>query len=284
MAMANDAPAPAWRNFAVWSAAGAILSAPVMWGGISLLHDDGFYAAIRSRGVAAILAAALLFSMAMAGFGNRSRPVSLRHFRNFFVLNALPAVAFLLLLWGFVTLDGAGALDALGASDWAAAGTGSLLLAVACLGLVVTASARGGAGLIDDEATAEDMRERGRLFVLSFAWMVVCGLLLVLLALAGPAGRLSSAGALAGALLLTAVLAYLTIAAWRVSDELARTLSNETGTIGFYLVLAIGGGWAMLAHLGHVAAPAPLDWLTLFTVTMFAASFIALGRRKLLVH
>jgi len=28
--------------------------------------------------------------------------------------------------------------------------------------------------------------------------------------------------------------------------------------------------------------PAPLDWLTLLTLLMFAAGFIALGRRKLL--
>jgi hypothetical protein len=50
------------------------------------------------------------------------------------------------------------------------------------------------------------------------------------------------------------------------------------------LVLALGGGWAMLAHLGFVAAPAPLDWLTMFTILMFVAAFIAAGRRKLLTH
>jgi hypothetical protein len=31
-------------------------------------------------------------------------------------------------------------------------------------------------------------------------------------------------------------------------------------------------------------APAPLDWLTLFTLLLFAATFIALGRRKLLTR
>jgi len=38
----------------------------------------------------------------------------------------------------------------------------------------------------------------------------------------------------------------------------------------------------MLAHLGFVAAPAPLDWLTLFIVLLFVASVVAAGRRKLL--
>ena len=49
-------------------------------------------------------------------------------------------------------------------------------------------------------------------------------------------------------------------------------------------MLAVGGGWAMLAHLGYVPAPAPLDWLTMLTLLMFAASFIALGRRKMLTR
>jgi hypothetical protein len=38
----------------------------------------------------------------------------------------------------------------------------------------------------------------------------------------------------------------------------------------------------MLAHLGFVAAPASLGWLTLFLLLLFAATFIALGRRRLL--
>lgn len=114
--------------------------------------------------------------------------------------------------------------------------------------------------------------------------MAACGLWLIVLALAGPGGVLSPAAALAGALLLIAVLTLLGIATWRLSDELVRTLSYETGNMAFYLILVLGGGWAMLAHLGFVAAPAPLDWLTMFTLLLYVASFIALGRRKLLTR
>ena len=46
----------------------------------------------------------------------------------------------------------------------------------------------------------------------------------------------------------------------------------------------MGGGWAVLAHLDFAEAPAPLDWVTMLTVLMFVASFIVLGRRKLLVR
>jgi hypothetical protein len=40
----------------------------------------------------------------------------------------------------------------------------------------------------------------------------------------------------------------------------------------------------MLAHLGFMAGPAPIDRLTLFTLLLFVASFIAAGGRKLLTR
>jgi hypothetical protein len=33
-----------------------------------------------------------------------------------------------------------------------------------------------------------------------------------------------------------------------------------------------------------ILGPAPIDWLTLFTLRLFAAAFIATGRRKLLIR
>jgi hypothetical protein len=45
---------------------------------------------------------------------------------------------------------------------------------------------------------------------------------------------------------LIAALFVLGIATWRLSDELTRTLSYETGNMAFYLILVLGGGWAML--------------------------------------
>ena len=71
------------------------------------------------------------------------------------------------------------------------------------------------------------LRDRGRLILCSLAWMAVSGLLLIMLGVAGPGGMLSPGAALAGALILSPVLIALGIAAWRLSDELARTLANE---------------------------------------------------------
>ena len=132
-------------------------------------------------------------------------------------------------MWGFSALAAAGVLGAMGASEWVAAVTGSVIVFFAVLGTFAMATVHTSANLVDDEMTADDMRERGRLFLCSFAWMVACGLLLIVLSLAGPGGVLSPATALAGALVLIAVLAVLGIATWRLSDELMRTLSYETG-------------------------------------------------------
>ncbi len=282
--MANDQSAPNWRNFAGWSAMGAAGYVFAVWGGISLLHKDGVGAVLRSSEAIGILGLCLIFSMALVGFSSRKRPISLRNLRNFVIRDAAAIITCLLIVGGFSALARAGALAAMGASAWVAAVTGSVLILVAVLGLLATASAHTGADLIDDEVAAEEMRERGRLHLYSFIWMAACGLFLIGLSLAGPGGVLPPTAALAGALVLISVLSGLGIAVWRLSDELGRTLSHEAGNMAFYLILVFGGGWAMLAHLGFVAAPSPLEWLTMFTVLMFVASFIAAGRRKLLTR
>ncbi len=274
--MANDQPTPKWRNFATWSAVAAIIYILVVWGGTSLLREDGMGTALRSKAAVAMLGLGLVFSMTVVGFSSWKRAFSLRAFRNYVIRSAVAVVICLLVIWAFSAFAGA-----MGATEWVAAVVGSVLITVASLGILAVASAHTGADLIDDEVAADEMRERGRLLLYSFVWIAAYGLLLIVLGLAGPGGVLSPAAALAGALLLIIVLSVLGIATWRLSDELGRTLSHEASNMAFYLILVLGGGWAMLAHLGFVAGPAPLDWLTLFIVLLFAASFIAAGRRKL---
>ena len=284
--MANDEPVPQWRSFVTWGALGAVGYIVAVWGGSSLLNDKSIgelvYDLLRSKQLAAILGLGLIVATAVAGFTSRKRPVSLRRFRNFVIRDAVVLGAFMLFLWGVGALARAGVLGTMGASERVAAGTGAILVFFAALGTFVTATAQTSANLIDDELAADDMRERGRLFLCSFAWIAACGLLLIVQGLAGPGGVLPPPTALAGALILVAILAVLGFVTRRMSDELVRTLSYESSAMAFHLVLVFGGGWAMLAHLGFVAAPAPVDWLTLFTVLLFAASFIAVGRRKLL--
>lgn len=288
MAMAKDKSAPTWRDFAAWSAVGAVVYILAVCAGAAVLNEDGVGVLLRERlrsgRLAGMLGLGLALSMALTGFTSRKRPFSLRHLRNFVIRDAVAIAICLLVLWCFGALARAGALTAMGVSEWVAAATGAVLIGFAVLGALVTASARTGADLIDDELAAEELRDRGRMFLYSFVWVGACGLLLIGLSLAGPGGALPPTTAVVGALVLVALLSVLGVAVWRLLDELGRTLSYEAGNMAFYLVVVLGCGWAMLAHLGFVAAPAPLDWLTMVVVLMFAASFIATGRRKLLGH
>ena len=284
MDMAKEKPAPGWRNVAAWSAVGAIFYILVVSGSALLLHENGVRQPFPSNEVAAKLGLGLVFTMAVLGFSSWKRPLNLRTLRNFLVTSVVAVAFFLLGIWAFGAFGVAEGLGPIGASAWVAGGLGLALILVAGLGSVAVAGVRRGAGIVDDEEVAEDMRERSRLFLFSYAWVAGYGLLLIVLGLAGPGGLLSPAAALAGAFALAAVLAVLTIAVWRLSDELMRTMSCETGNMAFYLLLLVGGGWAMLAHLGFVPAPAPLDWVIMLIVLLFAATFIVLGRRKLLAR
>lgn len=272
-------PLSRWRDIAAWSAAGAIVYILALWGAAAFLHQDIMRAILRPTSVTAQLGLCLIVSIAAAGFTNRKRPINFRNLGSFLIQNAVAIVALLLTIMGFSALARTGAVSP---AEWIAAVTGSTLIALAIIGSLVMASTHTDLALVDDEVAAEDMRERGRLFFYSFLWIAACGLLLIGLSLAGPLGLLSPAAALAGTLVSIALLAGLGIATWRLSDELTRALSRETGNMAFHLILVLGGGWATLAHLGFVAAPTPLGWLTMFIVLMFVASFIVLGRRKLL--
>jgi hypothetical protein len=69
---------------------------------------------------------------------------------------------------------------------------------------------------------------------------------------------------------------------YRHSDELMAAVNLEAGALSYGIVSLVVGMWAMLAHLGYAAAPAPLDLLSLLYVLVLLASFIAVGRRGML--
>jgi len=277
--MAKDIAQPSWRNFADWGAVGGGFSLVILVIAITTFHQNALDIILRPTRLTAVLGLVLWFCMIVIGLANRQRQFTLKAFRNFLIQNIVAILAFLLVISTFGTMP---QVRALSISQWAAVGTGATLIVTAILGSLATASARTNLDLIDDEAAAEEMRDRGRLYFFSFIWIAACGLLLIVLSLSGPGGLLPRNGAAAGALALIAIQFILKNAVRGLSDELGRTLSRESGDIAFHLTLVLGGGWAMLAQFGFVAVPAPLDWLTLLTLLMFAAGFIALGRRKLL--
>jgi len=279
--MAKGTARPSWRNFADWGVVGGGLGLFVLVASLTALHQNASDIILRPTRVTAILGLTLCFCMAVTGLANCKRRFTLKALRNFLIENIVAGGAFIFLILAASTLP---QVRTFSVSQWAAVATGVTLIVTAILGSLATASTHTRLDLIDDEMAAEEMRDRGRLFFYSFVWIAACGLLLIVASLSGPGGLLSSNGAAAGALALIAVLFVLRHKMTVLSDELGRALSRESGDIAFHLILVLGGGWALLAHLGFVAAAAPLDWLTLFTLLTFAASFIALGRRRMLTR
>ncbi|RPF72036.1 hypothetical protein [Aurantiacibacter spongiae] len=129
---------------------------------------------------------------------------------------------------------------------------------------------------------AEELREQRRMLGYSSAGMVALGVALILAALAAPVGPVPETVALVAVVLLVAFAWWAGARQRRHTDELMNSVSREATSIGFYLLFLIGGGWALLAHVGYAPAPAPLDWLTMFAGLLLLAAFIAGGKRGLL--
>ena len=130
---------------------------------------------------------------------------------------------------------------------------------------------------------AEELEEQRTMLRNSILGIAAFGAALIVLAFAAPVGPIP-------AQLAVGVIALLMVASTVVSrrmlksmDELNASLSRETAEAAFYAMLIIGGGWAALAHLEFLTAPAAIDWLSMFAMSMFAGAFWAAGRRGLLV-
>lgn len=145
-----------------------------------------------------------------------------------------------------------------------------------------TASPKVGARFLNVE-DADELREQKKVLTGSGAAMVLWGAALMALAFAAPDGPLPQAAALAIAIIGLVFGTVLSIPIYRLSDELMRAVNLEAGAISYGLVFALAGGWAMLAHLGYAAAPGPLDLLSMFYTLVLVASFIAIGRRGMLM-
>lgn len=279
--MTSDERMPTWRNALIWAAVSfpvylvyALVVSAFLQGGLrGPAFQPGFDA-----GATAVVALSLVVGSAVSGLSQRKVRFGARAFRNFTVLSTLAIGVFLLVRW---VLADAISLQAIGTSATVALIVGVVLLVMALVGLLCTASAHARLGLVPAEQ-AELLVERGRVLPMSLVVVAAMGLVLVVLSLAGPGGPLAPSVALAGVAVLLAIEVGLSLAVWPRLDELSQTLSRESGNAAYYLIVTFGGGWAVLAQLRLVPAPAPLDWLTMFTVIAIAASMIAAGRRGML--
>lgn len=179
---------------------------------------------------------------------------------------------------GFVGSDAVGGLEK---SATVAAVVAVLYILIGLMVALGTASPQVGAKFLNVE-DADELREQKTVLTLSGTAMVLWGAALLALALAAPDGPLPQAAALLIAAGGIGIGTVLSVKAYRATDELMLAVNLEGGALGYGIVFVVVGGWAMLAHLGYVAAPGPLDLLSAFYFMALLASFIAVGRRGML--
>lgn len=139
-----------------------------------------------------------------------------------------------------------------------------------------------GAKLLNVEDEDEVTELRTQLLNSGLA-MALWGAALMALALAAPVGPLVSSVALTIAAFGLLAGTWFAWKTYRAADELMSAMNLEAGALTYGLVLVVLGGWGMLAHLGFVGGPQPLDLLTTCYVLVVLATFIVVGRRGMLM-
>jgi len=186
-----------------------------------------------------------------------------------------------------LALAGSALLDAMGPSRVALAAVGlvyGLMAAFVGFGL---AAPRIGAQLLN-VADAEELREERSGMMLSVVTMGALGLALFLLAVArtpGFAAGLVPAGAAMAALVAISVGGVA--ASWRWQgrfDELNRQLGLEGCFWAFCLSWVVLTLWGAADFLGLGAALTPIDVVTTLAAMMLIGSFVAVGRRGMMVR
>ena len=181
----------------------------------------------------------------------------------------------------FLNLLGTDVLPEIGLSREIAALVAIVYLLIGLLMVFGLVSPKQGAKVLNVEDADEIEEERGQLLPATVA-MILAGAALMVLALAQPVGPVASFVALSVYVVATVLSVYLSLAAQKRQDELMREVGKECAVASYYLIFAIGGSWAGLAHLDYVAAPAPLDWLTMFWGMTLLAAFIVTSRRGMM--
>lgn len=198
--------------------------------------------------------------------------------------NARIKVAFQLVFqvpfWGLVLLGVAtlGDTDAARAAD--ASERWALIVGLAEITFGLIAAGFGAcAGFLEDSEEAEDLRTQRRALLLGACALVAAGSALILLSLAGPERVVPAAIGVAGALVLTVLATLFVAVRWQRLDELNRSVARDAGHLALICLSWFGGTWAMLAHVGLLASPAALDWLTMIHGFGFVAGLIAFARK-----
>lgn len=185
--------------------------------------------------------------------------------------------------WAMMSAIEGGALGTLTRSQVTALCVGLVYLLMGLAVLIGAAAPRVGSRFLNVE-DADELREQRSTILPSALSCLAVAAGLVALAFSGPAGMLAPATALAIFAVTLVVATWLSMRVMRHSDELMRQVVREGAAASFYLAFAVVGGWALLSHLGYIAAPAMLDIVSLFYALTLVGCFWVIGRRGMLVR
>lgn len=132
-------------------------------------------------------------------------------------------------------------------------------------------------------ADIDDLADQRALLAGSAVCCTALGLAMMLVAISEPLGPVPGTLAVAALALSMVVAAAITIVQWHLYDELWRGISMEASAVTLGIVFPIVTIWAALAHIGSAAPIDPLGLIALLAAAMLLASFVAAGRRGLLV-
>jgi hypothetical protein len=132
-------------------------------------------------------------------------------------------------------------------------------------------------------ADRDDLADQRAILTGSAISCMALGAALMLVALSGPEGPVPGSVAIVALACSMVLMVVITIAQWRYYDEMMRNVSLEASAWMAALLFPAIMLWATAVHIGQVAAIDPLALIGLLAVTMLLATFIATGRRGLLM-
>lgn len=217
----------------------------------------------------------------MMGVSERGQGADRTNWRSLAFKFAAGGVTGFLAALGLGKLMDSGALGTLDTSREIAALVGLIYLVTAGVVVFGLASPRAGAKLLNVEDAAEINEMRPMLWWSAVGTLALAAILF-LAAFAAPGGALDRQVALLGIILLVVVSGYATVRQKAHVDELMRAVSLEATVVAYYLLVLVGGGWALAAHLDFTGGPQPLDWLSMMAAFLLLGAFIVATRRGMI--
>lgn len=132
-------------------------------------------------------------------------------------------------------------------------------------------------------ADQDDLTDQRTILTGSSTGSTILGVALLLVAMSGPQGLVPGVLAVSVLGFAMVLLTAITILQWRHYDELMRGVSVEASAFMAGILFPAVSLWAVLAHIGQTAPIDPLGLVALLAGSMLLATFIAAGRRGLLL-